>query len=273
MSAQRLGNLLWIHTLALGIGGLLFFLLPKESATFWPWPLPQLAARFLGSLFVGGAVCSLVLARARDDRGWFVLVLLAAGDLLIALIGLLALPDIGLTPAMLGFLLFFAGLAVLLALTVLPAIRVAVDHTGTPTPRALRAFFLVHLLLVLPVGVSMYCQPSWAQSLWPWTMSPTNVRLIGSFFFGAAFISIWASRQRFREELQPTLALYAVFATLATIASLIHLNLFDPARIATWAFFALYVSVATGSWVFWLRFAMSGRHADPRSAREGTIWR
>jgi len=55
------------------------------------------------------------------------------------------------------------------------------------------------------------------------------------------------------QAIQPLVGLYAVFTTFATIASIIHFRLFNPARIATWAFFALYVFVAIGAWFFLAR--------------------
>jgi len=127
----------------------------------------------------------------------------------------------------------------------------------TPVARALRWFFFVHLLVVLPVGVSMFFLPGWAQPLWPWRMTPINVRLIGSFFLGAAFISLWALRQSNAESVRAVLSMYAVFATMATVASVMHFALFDPARPATWAFFALYCFVAIGSALFLLRLSRS----------------
>jgi hypothetical protein len=251
--SRRAAALLWLHTLVMGLAGFAFFLFPREAATTWPWTLPPLAARFIGALLLGGAACSLACLRSRDSRGAFVMVLLAVGDALIALSGLLAIADIGPTPRMIGFLAFFLGTALLLALVMLPAARDAANPQPTAVERGLRAFFLIHLLVVLPVGVSMYFAPSRVQALWPWQMTPINVRLIGSFFFGAAFISGWALCQHSREPLRPVLTLYAWFASLATLASLIHLSLFDPGRAATWAFFALYVFVAGGSWLAMLR--------------------
>ena len=246
---------LWLHTAMMGIIGLLLFVFPRESAGAWPWAFPPLAARFMGSLFLGGAACSFACLRSRDERGLFVMVLLGVGDALIASSGLLDAGTIGFTARMTAFLLFFFGVGLLLVLTFLPAMHAPADAHEAPSSRLLRGFFLVHLLVVLPVGVSMLVFPSWAQPLWPWQMTPINVRLIGTFFFGAAFISAWALRQRSAEPLRPALALYAVFATLATVASIIHFGLFDPMRTTTWAFFALYVFVAAGSFGFWLRRA------------------
>ena len=255
MNRRTLRVVLWLHTLAMGIAGCLFFLFPTQASTLWPWVLPALAARFVGSLFLGGAVCSLVCLRAHATNSLFVIVLLAVGDLLIALTGLLGIAAIGFTPAMIGFLAFFLGTALLVVATVLPPSLAAPAPTGPPVTRMLRGFFFIHLLVVLPVGLSMYFLPAWAQPLWPWKMTPINVRLIGGFFFGAAFISAWALRRHDAQALRPTLALYATFATLATVAAVMHFALFDPARLTTWAFFALYVFVATGSALFLLRLS------------------
>ena len=263
MSGHARG-ILWLHTLAMGAAGVLFFALPRESATLWPWALPPLAARFLGSLFIGGAACSLACLRSREDRGLFAMVLLAVGDVLIALSGVLDIASVGFTPRMIGFLVAFLGFAALLVLAAVPAMNRGADAHGAPVTRAQRGFFLIHLLVVLPVGTSMVFLPSWAQPLWPWQMTPINVRLIGSFFFGAAFISLWALRQPSREPLRPVFALYALFASLATIASLIHFRLFDPARATTWAFFALYVFVAGGSWLFWSQLRRESATPPPR---------
>ena len=254
--------LLWLHTLATGGAGALFFFLPQHGAALWPWTLPALAARFMGSLFLAGAVCSSVFLWRRAGYGSFVLILLALGDLLIALSALLGIREIGLTPATLRFLAFFILFAVLLVVAAL-AIKHEVARTvQTPVPRALRVFFFIHLLVVLPVGVSMFFFPGWAQPLWPWRMTPVNVRLIGSFFFGAAFISVWALRQARTQSVVAVLALYAVFASFATLASLLHRALFEPGRMATWAFFALYVFVALGSTLFLLQLAWNRKRVS-----------
>ena len=257
MKQRSAHAVLWLHTLAMGIAGLLFFLLPRQSATLWPWTLPPLGARFMGSLFLAGAACSLACMRTRDSAGSFVLVLLAVGDLLIATTGLLGIREIGLTPTSALFFAFFGVFALLLVLAAPAMKQHGSSAARAPVARALRWFFFVHLLVVLPVGVSMFFLPGWAQPLWPWRMTPINVRLIGSFFLGAAFISLWALRQSNAESVRAVLSMYAVFATMATVASVMHFALFDPARPATWAFFALYCFVAIGSALFLLRLSRS----------------
>jgi len=252
---------LWLHSLVMVIAGGLFFLFPRAGAALWPWTPPPLAARFMGALFLGGAACSLVFLRRPESRAWFVLMLLATGDVLVALSGVLGIREIELSGATLGFLAYFGVFALLLAVAALAMKHEKAGAAATAGPTLLRAFFFVHLLVVLPVGVSMFFLPGWAQPLWPWPMTPINVRLIGSFFFGAAFISAWALRQPHVQSLVAVLVLYAVFAASATLAALLHLALFDPARPVTWAFFALYVFVAAGSAAFLLSFAWNRKRA------------
>ena len=96
----------------------------------------------------------------------------------------------------------------------------------------------------------MYLLPELAQRLWPWSLSIVNVRLLGAFFVGASILSIWSVGQRSWKDIRPILGLYAVFTTLATLASIIHFNLFNPERMMTWLFFALYLFVAIGAWYF-----------------------
>lgn len=260
MHALAVRFALWAHTLVMGCAGLALFLLPRDIATLWPWTLPPLAARFMAALFLAGAICSLQCLFQRDARTLFVMVLLAVGDALIVLAGLLSLDEIGHTPRTVGLLAFFAIVAAALAFLLLPAARAATNAAGTPISRAMRVFFALHVLVVLPTGAAMMFLPGWAQTRWAWQMTPVNVRLIGSFFLGAAIVSAWVLRERFVESVRPVFVLYGTFSTLATIASILHLNLFDSERPVVWAFFGLYLGVASAAWILFFRTRPLARH-------------
>src|SRR5262249_42760227 len=117
-----------------------------------------------------------------------------------------------------------------------------------PLPPTVRTFFTLHMLLVAPVGLAMYLAPSLAQSFWPWTLTPINIRLIGAMFVVTAVLSFWCRRQRAWDTVAPTLVTYGTFTSLALVASLIHFSLFNPTRLVTWAFLAVYILVAGGAW-------------------------
>jgi hypothetical protein len=106
------------------------------------------------------------------------------------------------------------------------------------------------MVVVGLVGITMYVVPAQVSGLWPWSMPLIDVRLIGSIFLASSLLSAWAVPRRCgRTEVDPLLAAYASFATLALVASLLHPGLFDPHRVVTWVFFGLYVAVAAGGWI------------------------
>ena len=242
---------LWLHTILTTLAGLSLFLFPKTFDPLWPWALPPLAARFMSSLLIGGGVCTALAGLASQPLPVEGPALLGLGDLLIVSVGLLDIGEIGFTAKMTIWLAAFIGTTLLLgALPLLRGPRVSQENDQGELPRGLRRYFLIHLAVVIPVGLTMYLLPALGQRLWPWGLSLVNVRLLGAFFVGASVLSMWSLRQGSWHDVQPLVGLYAVFTTLATVASIIHFNLFKPGRIITWLFFALYVFVALGAWFF-----------------------
>ncbi len=240
MKVQRIKTGLWLHTLITILAGFSLFLFPKNIGPLWPWALPPLAARFMGSLLIGGGVCTALVALAPEPLPLTGAALLGLGDLLIASVGLLDIGEIGFTGRMIIWLVLFIGTTLLLwALFFLYNGQASHANDQRPLTRGLRIYFKIHMAVVIPVGLTMYLAPTLAQQLWPWALSPVNVRLLGAFL----------------RAVQPLVALYAVFTTLTTLASILHFNLFNPARMITWAFFALYIFVAGGAWFFLARFA------------------
>ena len=240
---------LWFHTILTLLAGSGLFLFPTVFGPAWPWALPPLASRFMGSLLIGGGVCTAVAALSPEPLPVVGPALLGLGDVLIASVGLLDIGEIGLNGKMMAWLAAFFGTALLLWALVLLYGRPAIQNSSKrPLTRMLRIYFSIHLAVVIPVGLTMYLAPVLAKQLWPWPLSPVNVRLLGAFFVGASVLSIWSLRQRYWQAVRPLVALYAVFTTLATIASILHFALFNPARLVTWAFFFLYLFVALGAW-------------------------
>ena len=253
-----LRTIFWLHALIAGVAGGALYLFPRPAGGIWPWPLPALAARFVGALLFSGALYSGLTAAARSDlpiRGALLMATLLYG--LIALVGVLGSGEIGLTPALLVWLAIFGGLtllfgALLVAHRAAPAPAPGTRAHGRPQVRELRELLLVDLVLVAPVGLVMYLAPALARRFWPWDLTPINGRLIGSIFVATAVLTLWSLQQRTWEAVGPSIVAGGAFTTLALIASLIHFNLFDPNRLVTWLFVALYVIVAVGAWfVVW----------------------
>ncbi len=226
----------------------------------WPWMLPPLAARFVGSLLIGGAVCSWMTARSTTNAPALGIMFIGIGDGLISITGLLYGIENTFSTQLAVWLLVFIGTALILGILSLSVSRLVPEDTArTPIARFVRPYFTLHMTIVALVGTFMYLLPVPAQPLWPWMMSLVNVRLIGGFFVGAALYSFWCRRQTDWETLRPTLAFYGFFATLALLASFIHFSLFNPARVTTWVFVALYAFVGGGAWYFLWRSRQTSR--------------
>ncbi len=270
MKTKLIKTGLWIHTTITTLAGLYLFLLPQTVSLVWPWVFPPLAARFMGSLLVGGGVCTALAALAPSPIPVGGPALLGLGDLLIASVGVIDIGEIGLNGRLVLWLAALSGLALLLGITLLLGRGQESTAKGRwMVTRGMRIYFIIHLAVVIPVGLTMYFMPALAKNLWPWGLSIVNVRLLGAFFIGASILSLWSLRQRSWQAVQPLIGLYAVFTSLATLASIIHFSLFNPARIVTWLFFALYLFVGIGAWIFlgrnihWQKRSLEGNEKTP----------
>lgn len=251
MTTTTVRAILWLHTLVAAVLGAALFLLPATTGNFWPWPLPALAARFVGALLIGAAVDTGLTAGARDDLplvGSLLMGLVLYG--LIGLTGVLALGTLGASNGLLAWIALLGAVALVFGRLLATHVDAPRDRThARPQLRFLRGLLWLDFALVAPVGLLMYLAPEVAQRFWPWGLMPINVRLIGSIFVATAVLSLWALRQRTWEEVMPRIVAGGTFATLALIASFLHFNLFDPSRPITWAFVALYAIVAAGAWL------------------------
>src|SRR5262249_5032465 len=191
-----------------GLAGAALYVIPAAAGSFWLWPLPPLAARFVGSLLLAGAVYSALTARARDELplvGALLMALILYG--LIALTGVLALGDLGGQSGLLAWIALFGALALGFGGLLATRVDAPRDRSGTrPQSRFLRGLLVLDLVLVAPVGLLMYLAPTVAQRFWPWNLAPINVRLIGSIFVATAALTIWSLRQRSWEEVGPSVA-------------------------------------------------------------------
>jgi hypothetical protein len=219
--------------------------------SFWPWPLPALAARFVASLLLSAAIDTGLTAAARDGLplvGALLMGLVLYG--LICLTGVLALGALDAPNGLLAWIALLGALS--LGFGGLLATRVDAPRDrarAQPQSKFLRGLLWLDFALVAPVGLLMYLAPEIAQEYWPWNLPPINVRLIGSIFVATAVLTLWALRQRTWEEVRPSVVAGGTFATLGLIASFLHFNLFDPGRLVTWLFVGLYAVVAAGAWL------------------------
>jgi hypothetical protein len=101
-------------------------------------------------------------------------------------------------------------------------------------------FFSAGVLVVLLVGAGLFVAPELVKPRWPWAVTPFNSRFLGGFYIaemaGMAALLIWNRWSPARLILVMAL----VFTLVATVASLLNVEVFDMRRKSTWAWFGAY---------------------------------
>lgn len=147
---------------------------------------------------------------------------------------------------------------------------------GELNPRVrsdLRLFMLVEIFILAPTGTALFFATEFAQSIWPWELTPFNARFIGGFYLAAALAAAlvlilgrWAPAR-----ILTTLAF--LFTGLVLLVSIGHVDRFDFGRPLTWLWFMLYglIPAYTG-YALWVhrRFRADG-YPVPRALRLALI--
>lgn len=127
-------------------------------------------------------------------------------------------------------------------------------QTTDPCLSPLVRLFAIVVALVLTIGIGLFFVPELISPRWPWQLSPFNTRFLGAFYLAEMMgvlmlvvINRWAPGRL-------ALPLALIFATVVSVASIAHLDQFDPHRRATWGWFILYIGAAVISAYFVWRY-------------------
>jgi hypothetical protein len=133
-------------------------------------------------------------------------------------------------------------------------------------PLPLRLLSVAQTGILAATGSVMFFSTSFAQSIWPWVLTPFNARFIGGFYLGAAVgaavtaaVGRWALWRAVH-------VMSVVFTSLVFVVSFFHLDRFDFHRWGAWAWFTLYgvLPVYTAAaWYACRRLPTGGRPLRP----------
>lgn len=96
-------------------------------------------------------------------------------------------------------------------------------------------------------GTVLLLAPELAAGHWPWRMAQAQAAAYGAPLIGLGVMACAAARERRRYVREPAMHAWLALALGILAASVLHLELFTPARIATWVWFGSLSAVAT--WV------------------------
>jgi hypothetical protein len=117
-------------------------------------------------------------------------------------------------------------------------------------PAFLRLVIAVECSVVFVAGILLFFLPGLAADLWAWTIPPFNSRFVGAVYLAAYipliifwFIPRWSPGRL-------TLWMILTFTILVMVTMLIHRDVFEWNRIATFIFWPLYIFLPLNSAIF-----------------------
>ena len=229
-------------TLFTAIFGPLLILFPGETDIYWSWQIgPEMSAVWVGAGYTFGALAittMLVVGR------WSASVVAVVATWPFSLV-MLAATLLHLDRFFLGTIQFFVWTLIYLALPLgLPVIFLVnrrrdpgLQPTDMLLPRWLRTVLVLAGAIVGLFGLLLFFSPTTAASFWPWQLTPLMSRVIAGwliFLSTGAMCALFEQRYvAYRYFVPSAVAWFAILL----VASLFHLNDFDPARLSTPIYF------------------------------------
>ncbi len=239
--------------------GLIFYIYPPFVISFWPWPVKELAVRFLGAIFLAIAFgCWSAVHAGRWQRAK---ILVLVGGTFFGITGIVSfvrgitVSSDASTWAWTGYFLIAAAGCLLLLQRYGWHRRQAETPTST-MPRGARLFFGIQTSAVGIFGIMMLLVPGLAQQeFWPWKVYVSTLQTFAALFLATCLATGWATLQKDPERTKVLLPLDAVFPSLALLAVGIGWSVIvmeSPSWLVTGVWVGLYSFVAAGSSIIYV---------------------
>src|SRR2546427_1322741 len=235
--------------------GLIFYTYPSFIVSYWPWPVKELAVRFLGAIFLAIAFGSWCGVRAEGWQRAKMLVLV--GGTFLGITGFVSLVR-GITVSSATSTWAWTAYFLIAATGCFALLQRYGWHrtqkevlTGPPIPRGARVFFGIQTSVVGIFGIMMLLLPGLAQQeFWPWKVYVSTLQVFAALFLATCLATGWASMQRDPERIRALLPLDAIFPSLALLAVGLSWSVIvaeSPSWLVTRVWVGLYSFVAAGS--------------------------
>ena len=239
--------------------GLIFYIYPPFVISYWPWPVKELAVRFLGAIFL--AIAFGCWSAVHAERWQRAKILVLVGGTFFGITGFVSLVR-GLTVS--SDVSTWAWTAYFLTAAIgcfvpLQYYRWHRRHAevliGSPIPTGARVFFGIQTSVVGIFGIMMLSLPSVAQQeFWPWKVYVSTLQTFAALFLATCVATGWATMQKDPERIKVLLPLDAIFPSLALLAVGISWSVIvteSPSWLVTGVWVGLYSFVAAGSTILY----------------------
>src|SRR5437879_9161695 len=212
--------------------GLIFYIYPPFVVPYWPWPVKELAVRFLGAIFLAIAFGCWSAVHAEKWQRAKILVLVGATFFgitgIVSLVRGITVSSDASTWVWTGYFLIAAAGCLLLLQRYGWHRRQAETPTST-MPKGARLFFGIQTSAVGIFGIMMLLVPGLAQQeFWPWKVYVSTLQTFAALVRATCPATGWATQQKDPERVKVLLPLDAVFPSLALVAVAISLSVIVP---------------------------------------------
>src|SRR3989454_6690441 len=217
--------------------GLTFYIYPPFVIAYWPWPVKELAVRFLGAIFLAIAFGCWSAVHAEKWQRAKILVLVGATFFgitgIVSLVRGITVSSDSSTWVWTGYFLIAAA-GCLLLLQRYGWHRRQAETPMSTMPSGARLFFGIQTSAVGIFGIMMLLAPGLAQQeFWPWTVYVCTLQTFAALFLATCLATGWATQQKDPERIKVLLPLDAVFPSLALVAVAIGWGVI-PAEKPSW---------------------------------------
>lgn len=214
------------------VAGFLLFPLAEETDRFFSWTIqPPLTAAFMGAAYWAALVLIGWAARSGTwEEARPALVPVTTIGLLLLAATLIHLDKFDLDSIFGWFwLIVYCAVPPVLAVLVWRQVRhAAADGApARPVPASLRAALLAQAAVMGVIGVAMFAEPSTAEDLWPWVLTPLTARAVSAFLIGFAAAAAYAAVENRLEGFAGAAYAYTALGALELLAAAIFSGDFE----------------------------------------------
>ena len=233
-----------VGALALWVGMWGFFI-PEHVDKAIPWLVPPLHARFIGAIYLSGAVlmCGSMLAnRLEEVKVSNIMVSIWTGALFVISLFYLNEFDFSRGPVWFWFGAYIAY--PLIGFWYAWTHRNRRDESASPSlPAWIQTALLIQGVILTTLALALLLTPEFMLTVWPWKVTRMLIQIYSGPFLAFGICSLLLSRQRTWSAVRIVVSGFFVLALGVLIASTTHKSLFSFANPATWIWFGGFTLV------------------------------
>lgn len=219
------------------------YFIPDRVDKAIPWLVPPLHARFLGSMYLSGAVFMLGAIRSRCYAEVRVVVpAIAIWTGMLFIVSLFYLGEFDYSRIQVW--IWFAAYLIypIIAIWLTWRHRGEREHPAGPgLPKWARGYLLAQGIVVTVLALALLLLPNLMLAAWPWKITPLLAQLYSAPFLSYGLSSIMLGRQQTWSEIRVAVIATLVFVAGVLLASITHRALFvavGPASVLWFGGFA-----------------------------------